>query len=263
MSPQSQGDKALPPSIDRMVRSDEIAERYDDTFTTQHPLLTYDLKVLARWFDKPGRLLDLGCGTGRVMLDFGRRGFDVTGVDLSRPMLRVARRKLDEAGLAGAKLLEGNLVDLPVDQLSPPYDYAACLGATLGYIQGHENRVRAVRQAASLLRPGGWYVFHVWNFLYNLPTLHLPWIVTGLARWAAGRGEVGDQILWWYRNLYWVYMHTFRLGEIERLVREAGLELVEVDYINKRCDGPLEGDRRREWRSNGFLIRCRRPAEDR
>jgi len=262
MSPEAPGDKAIPPSIDFMIRSDEIAEGYDDVFTTRHPLFTYDLKVLARWFDRPGRLLDLGCGTGRVMLDFGRRGFEVTGVDLSPGMLRIARRKLDEAGLAGAKLLKEDLLDLPAERLNPPYDYAVCL-LTLGYIQGHENRVRAVRQAAALLRPGGEYVFHVWSLYYNLLSLHLPWILTGLARWAVGRGEVGDQILWKYRNIYWMYMHAFRLKEIEKLVRDAGMDLAEVGYINRKSDGPLEGGRPSEWRSNGFFVRCRRPAEDR
>ena len=246
------------PGVQRMVKSEQRADAYDDDYAS-HPLLTYDLQVLQRWFAEPGRFLDLGCGTGRALIALGRRGFEVTGIDLSPRMLEIARRKTAEAGVMPAALVEGNIADLPVAQLRPPYDYAACLFATLGFVRGHENRMRAVRQAASLLRPGGQYVFHGWNLLYNLPTLHLPWIMTGLACWAVGRGEVGDQVLWWYHDLRWVYMHAFRRREIERLVGEAGLELVEISYINSTCTGPLEGGRR-DWRSNGFLVRCRRPG---
>lgn len=255
---QDAADPSVPPSIKRMVHCDAIANNYDAAFK-DYKLLEYDHQVLLRWFAKPGRLLDLGCGTGRTLVEFGKRGFEVEGVDLAPRMLELSRRKLDEAGLADVKLHEGNLADLPMDRLSPPYAFAVCLGATLGYVQGHANRVRAVRQAGSLLRPGGEYVFHVQNFLYNLPTLHFPFIVTGLLKWLIGRGEIGDQIFWWYRDLRWVYMHAFRPKEIERLVRDAGLELVEIFCLNKPCDGPLEGKRRRHWRSHGFIVRCRRP----
>ncbi|MGI8755214.1 MAG: class I SAM-dependent methyltransferase, partial [Acidimicrobiales bacterium] len=42
----------------------------------------------------PGqRVLDAGCGTGRVAIELARRGFAVTGVDLDEPMLAEARRK--------------------------------------------------------------------------------------------------------------------------------------------------------------------------
>ena len=40
-------------------------------------------------FVDPGRLVDLGCGAGRHAIRFARRGFSVTAVDLSRPMLQM------------------------------------------------------------------------------------------------------------------------------------------------------------------------------
>ncbi|MBM4017121.1 MAG: class I SAM-dependent methyltransferase [Planctomycetes bacterium] len=258
MIPERRKEAAVPPSIDRMVRCDRIADTYDQTFA-DYKLLQYDHQVLLKWFEKPGRLLDLGCGTGRTLVEFAKRGFEVTGVDLSPRMLQISRAKLQAAGISDAQLLEGNLADLPLDKLQPPYDYAVCLGATLGYVQGHANRVRAVAQAGSLLAPGGQYAFHVQNLLYNLPTLHIPFILTGLLKAAVGRGEFGDQIFWRYRGLRWVYMHAFTPRELARLVREAGLELIEIHHLNKPCGGPLEGGCCRAWRSHGFIVRCRRP----
>ena len=257
MSAENRADPSVPAGVDRMIHTDRYADTYDEDFA-ESGLLRYDHQLLAKWFDKPGRLLDLGCGTGRTLVEFGRRGFEVTGVDLSPQMLRKSRRKLEAAGLPDATLIEANIADLPMDELDPPYDYAICLFATLGFVKGRENRLRAVRQAGSLLRPGGQYVFHVQNFLYNLPTRHLPWILTGLATWAIGRGEIGDQVFWWYRGARWVTMHAFRPKEIRRLVADAGLELVEMVYLNDACDGLLERRRRRDRRSHGFLVRTRR-----
>ena len=259
MSAKRKAHSSVPKGVDRMVHRDDYADEYEATFGNSG-LFRYDREVLGKWFAEPGRLLDLGCGTGRTMVEFGRRGYGVTGVDLSPRMLKICREKLDAAGLTGATLIEANLADLPADRLDPPYDYAICLFATLGFVSGRANRVGAMRQVASLLRPGGQYVFHVQNLLYNLLTLHFPFILTGLAKWMVGCGEVGDQIFWWYRGARWVYMHAFRRKEIVELVREAGLELVEIMCLNKACDGPLEGETRRDWRSHGFIVRTRRPA---
>jgi SAM-dependent methyltransferase len=260
MSPDERTEGSVPPRAERIFYSKPIADAYDED-ALRIPLLQNDLALVAEWFDKPGRLLDLGCGTGRAMCAFGQRGFQVTGVDLSRPMLALAREKLDAAGLKEAVLVEGNIADLPMDKLRPPYDYACCLFATLGFVLGRENRLRAVSQVRSLLAPGGQYVFHAQNLLYNIPSLHLPFILTGLGRWLIGRGEFGDQVFWRYSGMKWLTHHAFRPREIEKLVAGAGLELMEIRYLNKACSGPLEGERCRAWRSNGFMVRCRRPRE--
>ena len=259
MSPDERTEKtAAVFSEQTLYQCKQVADTYDEAFASLL-LLQYDLKVLAEWFDKPGRLLDLGCGTGRAMLAFGRRGYDVTGVDLSPAMLVRAREKLDAAGLTNAKLVEGNLADLPMDKLAPPYDYACCNFATLDHVRGRENRARFLSRTRSLLAPGGQFVFHVQNLFYNLHTFHLPFILTGAGRWLIGRGELGDQIFWWYSGKMWVTLHAFRPREIEQAVADAGLELMEIRYLNKACSGPLEGERYCAWRSHGFIVRCRRP----
>ncbi|MBE3098335.1 MAG: class I SAM-dependent methyltransferase [Planctomycetes bacterium] len=89
-----------------MIRSEQRADAYDDDYASR-PLLTYDLQVLQRGFAEPGRFLDLGCGTGRALIALGRRGFEVTGIDLSPRMLQIARRKTAEAGVMPAALGQG------------------------------------------------------------------------------------------------------------------------------------------------------------
>ena len=53
---------------------------------------------------RPELVLDLGCGTGRMTLELARRGYDMTGVDLSPEMLNVAREEADSEGLSDKML---------------------------------------------------------------------------------------------------------------------------------------------------------------
>jgi len=77
--------------------------RYEDPWTAE----IYDHQVAASWADRdiafyinlakesPGPVLELACGTGRVMIALAREGVHVTGLDISPNMLNVARRKID------------------------------------------------------------------------------------------------------------------------------------------------------------------------
>jgi len=56
----------------------------------------------------PRSCLDFGCGVGRVVIPLARRGLSVVGVDVAESMLREARHRCDELGLANVTLLQGD-----------------------------------------------------------------------------------------------------------------------------------------------------------
>ncbi len=96
----------------------------------------------------PGRLLDLGCGTGWTSLFFARRGYDVTGVDIAPAMIDVAeelRRQHDEDNL---RFLEADYEELAFDR---DFD-AAVFFDSLHHAVDEEQALRAAYRA---LRPGG------------------------------------------------------------------------------------------------------------
>ena len=71
------------------------------------------LRRLAEQTDPGQRVLDIGCGTGSLLLLCARRGAHVLGIDASPQMLRLARMKLEEAALADrAELREMSSIDL-------------------------------------------------------------------------------------------------------------------------------------------------------
>ncbi len=99
-----------------------------------------------------GRVLDVATGTGDVALAIARAHPDgaVVGLDPSREMLHVGRRKVERAGLAGQiTLVEGDAQALPFDDAS--FD-AACI--SFG-IRNVPDRPRGLGEMARVVRPGG------------------------------------------------------------------------------------------------------------
>ncbi len=188
-------DWQLPAGVDRALweylQSETIAEDYDEYFA-QTRLLTLDRDFLRESFSKPGRLIDLGCGTGRLALDFAARGFDVVAVDLSKHMLEVTRRKRDQLGLS-LEVLEGNICDLSSIE-SSSFDYAISMFSTLGMVVGIESRRRAMAEIHRLLKPEGLFGLHVHNRWFNLfDPQGRRWLWSDLARQAMGFSGAGTK----------------------------------------------------------------------
>src|SRR5271170_6459845 len=148
-------DWQLPPGVDRglwdYLHAEEMVRTYDEKLAGT-PLLEIDLRFAETHFASTGRLIDLGCGTGRLLVRFARKGFDCLGVDLSDAMLAAVAEKANNEGLA-ISCLKANLVELhevPADG----FDYAACLFSTLGMIRGEANRRLFLGHLLRILKPG-------------------------------------------------------------------------------------------------------------
>ncbi|HEV2747808.1 MAG TPA: metalloregulator ArsR/SmtB family transcription factor [Allosphingosinicella sp.] len=96
-----------------------------------------------------GRLIDIGTGTGRMIELFGPDAAGALGIDRSPEMLRLARVKLAQAGLAAAELRQGDMYALPLPSGSAD---TVIIHQVLHYAQ---HPAAAVGEAARLLAPGG------------------------------------------------------------------------------------------------------------
>lgn len=102
-------------------------------------------------------LLDVGCGTGELSLRFARKGFSVTGVDLSADMLAVARVKSEEAGFS-IPFYEQDMAQL---ELPETYGIIGIFCDSLNYLRTEEEVKRTFSHASDHLIPGGLLVFDV------------------------------------------------------------------------------------------------------
>lgn len=96
-----------------------------------------------------GALLDIGTGTGRMLELFAPKADSAIGIDRSSEMLRLARVKLDEAGICGASLRQGDMYALPLGDRSAD---SIILHQVLHYAQQPGS---AIVEAARVLAPGG------------------------------------------------------------------------------------------------------------
>jgi 2-polyprenyl-3-methyl-5-hydroxy-6-metoxy-1,4-benzoquinol methylase len=72
---------------------ENYAKKYDEECFTQGTFGECDFIEKETGFDKSKRILDIGCGTGRHTIELAKRGYDVTGVDLSKAQIARAREK--------------------------------------------------------------------------------------------------------------------------------------------------------------------------
>jgi SAM-dependent methyltransferase len=246
----------IQPSTRAYVSSPEIARDYD-TYFADTELFQYDCELLRRWMPAPGRLIDLGCGSGRHLVMFARAGFDGTGVDLSKHMLSVASAKLKRLGLA-ARLVEGDIV-ASADRFEPgSFDYALCMFSTFGLIAGSKNRRHALRDWRRLLKPGGRLALHVHNRWHNLLSLEgWAYLISNALRVLIGRGEWGDKYISRYRGIRDMYVHVFSRREIFSLLHEACFEVIDCVDLNQSRSGPLRRDWARGVFANGFVLLAR------
>ncbi len=109
-----------------------------------------------------GRVLEPACGSGRLVVELARRGWSVSGSDLSAPMLAYARERLREAGLS-ARLARADMADFRVRER---FDLAHCLVSTFKYLLSEEDARSHLDCVARALRPGGIYVlgFHLSDY---------------------------------------------------------------------------------------------------
>ncbi|MBX9795957.1 metalloregulator ArsR/SmtB family transcription factor [Sphingomonas sp.] len=96
-----------------------------------------------------GQLIDIGTGTGRMLEVFAPRARHALGIDRSSEMLRLARAKLAERGLANAELRQADLYALPMADAAAD---AAILHHVLHFAQ---QPGAAIAEAARVLAPGG------------------------------------------------------------------------------------------------------------
>ena len=78
----------------------DFAKTYDKEVFTQGTLGEADFVERELGNDRSKRILDIACGTGRHAIELAKRGYQVTGFDLSEGQLRLAREKAAAAGVS-------------------------------------------------------------------------------------------------------------------------------------------------------------------
>ena len=232
-----------------------LAESYDRLTNDVDYAATVDFyeQILAREGLHPRTCVDLACGTGSVTEILARKGYEVTGVDMSEEMLTVAASKvmdLERLPMFSCQRLE---------QLRLPraVDMAVCALDSLDYILDPADCAEAIRRAYKVLNPGGIFIFDVNTpeklramdgqvFLDEDDDVYCVW-----------RGEFDEETNicsygmdlfqregnMWRRSFEEHREYAYSQEQLTGFLKDAGFTHIEV-YADRLFEAPREGEQR-------------------
>ncbi|MEW6075799.1 MAG: class I SAM-dependent methyltransferase [Candidatus Omnitrophota bacterium] len=144
---------------------ENYAQKYDKECFVQGTTGECDFieEEIAR--DKSLKIIDIGCGTGRHAIELTKRGYNVTGVDLSKDQVKRAREKAQEAGVA-IDFQTQDARNLPFDG---EFDLAImlCEGG-FSLMETDEMNFEILKEATKALKSKGKLIFTTLNGLFPL-----------------------------------------------------------------------------------------------
>jgi ubiquinone/menaquinone biosynthesis C-methylase UbiE len=169
--------------VDAIARYDGLAGWYDAEFADGDSGRTARAIVLRLLGLGPGRLLDVGCGTGAHTAAFVEAGWEAIGVDVSTEQLRLARARCVDVVQADATALP--FADATFDAAVSVFTHTDM-----------DDFAEAMRETARVLRPGGRFVYlgvhpcfvgpHAFVHDRDVPELHAGYRDTSFQREAPG-----------------------------------------------------------------------------
>lgn len=144
---------------------ENFAENYDKEVFSQGTIGEVDFIEKEIAFDKSKTILDLGCGTGRHTIELTKRGYSVTGLDLSETQLGKAKEKADALNL-NIKFIRD---DARYYKLEEKFDLVImiCEGA-FSLMETDEMNYRILKNAYDSLKDKGKFIFTTLSGLFPL-----------------------------------------------------------------------------------------------
>lgn len=141
------------------------AENYDKETFTQGTIGECDFIEKEIKFDKTKKILDIGCGTGRHSIELSKRGYNVTGVDLSSCQIKKAKEKAEKQKLS----ISFFCCDARTLPFHNEFDCVImlCEGG-FPLMETDEMNFEILQQATTSLKDEGKFIFTTLNGLFPL-----------------------------------------------------------------------------------------------
>ena len=211
------------------------------------------MEILRREGIAPRTVVDLACGTGSVTEILARKGYRVTGVDMSEEMLTEAAMKtmdMEQPPVYSCQLLQ-NL------RLPRGVDMAVCALDSLDYILDPADCKEAIRRAYKALNPGGIFIFDV-NTPEKLRALDdQVFLDEDDDVYCVWRGEFDEETnicsygmdlfqregTMWRRSFEEHREYAYSQEQLTGFLKDAGFTHIEV-YADRLFEAPREGEQR-------------------
>lgn len=134
-----------------------LSKYYDELFPVSDEKVK-QIKNLINITNKT--ILDIGCSTGELAIKLAREANQITGIDLDKEMIRLARNKATTK--SGIDFQEMNMLD--IDKLQGKYDVILCLGNTLSHLNSLESVSNFINNSYKKLNINGQLLIQIVNY---------------------------------------------------------------------------------------------------
>ena len=228
---------------------EEIAEDFNET---RKKYLWPELLQLTRDIKDGDKILDVGCGSGRLLEALKDKKINYLGVDTSEKLIKLAEERYKAAGF---EFQVRDILELSkIPEIN--FDYVFCV-AVLHHLPGEDLRLASLKQLKNKIKPEGKIIITVWN-LWSREKLRKIIIRTELlklfnklklifrsfrrkssrksqiaeCRALSISGDFGDIIFDWKNSkgekTSRRYYHAFRKKELKKITKKAGLRIEKI-----------------------------------
>jgi ubiquinone/menaquinone biosynthesis C-methylase UbiE len=180
------------------VRSETLAKRFYRTIgarglqdITLAEKTRADVRLAKSLVTGGKRILDLGCGYGRIAIPLARGGPQITGIDIAQELIAAAKRAARQAKVR-VRFDVGSMLKLPYRDGS--FDRVICLWSSFSHLLNRRDQLTAIDEMHRVLAPGGVAYIEVVNAGTAALKRRLERAGLGpdkrLSRFAVGSGEI-------------------------------------------------------------------------
>ena len=179
--------------------SEHEVQLYDQAVADWPGEIDFYRSMLAEVKQRGGSVLEVGCGTGRVLMQLARAGISMVGMDFSPAMLEAARLK--SQGLLNVRWVVGDMLAF---ELGEKFDLIIIPGHSFQFMLTPEDQLACLTCISRHLTPSGKLVVHVnhddHSWLGGLIDQGPAFKLKGEYRQHSGKGTVRAWVAWSYQD---------------------------------------------------------------
>lgn len=222
--------------------------------TVSTGLHDYEEIIIDEYCRPSGKALVSGCGAGRETIAIGKKGIDITAIDIINSLTKISKEKTKKHKIK-CNFLTMNAIDLGFKENT--FDYVFLLSQLISLIPLKKNRIKTLNECKRVMKKDGLLILSThsrernlnekfkWFFINLIRKIHLPLFPTGYL-------EEGDKwvipISGYRLTEEKIFMHLYTEKEAIEDIKKAGLKIIKArcatEIVNKRdCPEIREKDK--------------------